>query len=273
MKKLVPFLLLVVFFIAAAWYSLMREPEPVHEQPPPSLSLEPAAQRFPPEPVADVTVDEPPTVELAPLPPLHESDAEITAEVAEIAGEAAPEQYLVREQVISRLVAVVDSLDARQVPPPANPVKRPEGAFIVTTQGDSTTISELNSARYDAHVALLQQADAAALNAMFDRFEPLFQQAWQENGGEGSLKDRLLEMIDHLLATPEIAGEIELVKPVAAYLYADPALEALSAGQKILLRMGPEHAATVKAKLVELRDLLLTDTVTIQFKYQPEEGQ
>ena len=37
------------------------------------------------------------------------------------------------------------------------------------------------------------------------------------------------------------------------YQYADPKLEALSSGQKLLLRIGPDNEATIKAKLRELR--------------------
>jgi hypothetical protein len=40
------------------------------------------------------------------------------------------------------------------------------------------------------------------------------------------------------------------------YEYKDPALEELSAGQKILIRMGPEHRALIKSKLREIRTLL-----------------
>jgi hypothetical protein len=40
------------------------------------------------------------------------------------------------------------------------------------------------------------------------------------------------------------------------YEYEDAALERLSSGQKLLLRMGPAHARTVKAKLRELRALI-----------------
>jgi len=37
------------------------------------------------------------------------------------------------------------------------------------------------------------------------------------------------------------------------YTYADPGLESRSAGQKLLMRMGPDNAAVIKAKLTELR--------------------
>jgi hypothetical protein len=59
-----------------------------------------------------------------------------------------------------------------------------------------------------------------------------------------------------LLATPQPSGPIELERPNVMYTYADPALEARPAGQKLLLRMGPDNAAALKAKLMELRTLL-----------------
>jgi len=40
------------------------------------------------------------------------------------------------------------------------------------------------------------------------------------------------------------------------YTYADPALEARPSGQKLLMRMGPDNAAAIKAKLMELRALI-----------------
>jgi hypothetical protein len=256
MKKTIPFVLLLIFFVAAAWYSLMREPDPVHEVAPPSLSLEPLEQAQPVEPEYEPApaLEPPPLPE--PLPALDESDVAITAALAEIAGDDTPAQYLVKNQAISRLVAVVDSLDARQVPPPVNPFKTPEGKFLAVEDGDRYLISAENATRYDAHVRLFSRLDSEALIVMYDRYQPLFQQAWQDNGGEGSFDDRLVEIIDHLLATPEVGDDIYLVKPEAVYLYADPELEALSAGQKILLRIGPENAAVVKAKLVEIRELL-----------------
>jgi hypothetical protein len=44
-----------------------------------------------------------------------------------------------------------------------------------------------------------------------------------------------------------------LVQPKVLYQYADSELGALSAGQKAMIRIGPENAAVVKAKLREIR--------------------
>ena len=49
------------------------------------------------------------------------------------------------------------------------------------------------------------------------------------------------------------AEPIELVRPKVLYQFADPALESLSSGRKLMLRMGPAHAATMKSVLRELR--------------------
>ena len=67
----------------------------------------------------------------------------------------------------------------------------------------------------------------------------------------------MIEVIDHLLATPDVADPVQLVQPRVMYQYADPRLEALSAGQKWLIRMGAANAAIIKMKLRELRTELL----------------
>jgi hypothetical protein len=67
---------------------------------------------------------------------------------------------------------------------------------------------------------------------------------------------RLVQVIDVLLATPQPQGTIDLVRPNVLYTFADPALEARPAGQKLLIRMGPENAAKIKAKLMQLRAAL-----------------
>ena len=45
------------------------------------------------------------------------------------------------------------------------------------------------------------------------------------------------------------------------YTFADPTLEALPAGQKLLIRMGPENAAAIEAKLTELRAAVTAGTL------------
>jgi hypothetical protein len=46
---------------------------------------------------------------------------------------------------------------------------------------------------------------------------------------------------------------LELARPKVLYEFADPQLEGRSAGQKVMMRMGSQNAARVKAKLREIR--------------------
>jgi hypothetical protein len=83
---------------------------------------------------------------------------------------------------------------------------------------------------------------------------PLFQQAFVELGyPDGYFNDRLIEVIDHLLEAPEPKGPVKLVSPKVLYEFADPELERLSSGQKMMIRVGPENEARLKAKLREIR--------------------
>ena len=67
----------------------------------------------------------------------------------------------------------------------------------------------------------------------------------------------MIEVIDHLLAAPVPEGPIVLVRPNVLYEFADPDLEALSTGHKLLLRMGPNNAGTLKRKLEAFRARLV----------------
>ena len=60
-----------------------------------------------------------------------------------------------------------------------------------------------------------------------------------------------------LIATREAPGQLAIVQPKVLYEFADPALEALPSGQKILLRSGPVNERRLKARLAELRKALV----------------
>ena len=53
-----------------------------------------------------------------------------------------------------------------------------------------------------------------------------------------------------------VSTTTKLVQPSVQYKYADERLEKLSAGQKVLIRMGRDNAQVVKAKLRELEAAL-----------------
>jgi hypothetical protein len=70
---------------------------------------------------------------------------------------------------------------------------------------------------------------------------------------DGYFNDRVIEVIDHLLETPTPAQPIRLVSPHVLYEFADVDLEALSSGQKLMLRIGDQHAAALRNVLIAFR--------------------
>jgi hypothetical protein len=135
-----------------------------------------------------------------------------------------------------------------------NPVRPVGGEFRVAGGEGSFAIAPENAARYQPYVRMVQLVNAKKLALAYGRLYPLFQKAYEDLGyPKGYFNDRLIAVIDHLLVAPEVQGPIPLVAPHVQYQFADPELEALSAGQKVLLRMGSANAAVIKAKLREIR--------------------
>lgn len=194
------------------------------------------------------------------LPSLADSDAPLAGELGNLFGTESVKAWLLPETLVRRLVATVDNMPRGKPADRLRPVKYLEGQFEVTrvagTSGgdDTITLADANYVRYDALVRLVSAADMQQVANLYKRYYPLFQQSYEELGYPGKyFNDRLVVALDHLLQTPEIASPVLLTQPKVFYEFADPSLEARSAGQKLLLRMGPRNQAAVKTKLRELR--------------------
>jgi DUF3014 family protein len=188
------------------------------------------------------------------LPALDNSDALARDSVSGLVGRKAFETMVHPSQIIRRIVATVDNLPRETAPRRVMPLEPVPGAFGVSSAGEEATLAAENSRRYSAYVRVFEMLDARAVAQRYTDSYPLFQRAYVELGfPESRFHDRLLEAIDDMLEAPEPAGPVKLVRPKVLYQFADPELEGLSAGQKIIVRMGAENAAKVKAKLRELR--------------------
>jgi hypothetical protein len=197
-----------------------------------------------------------PAAQSAPLPALGDSDRSFGAALASLVGTPAFEQYFVPDDLIRRLVVTVDNLPRQKVSLAKRAVGAVPGAFAVDGDELHATLAPENAARYAPLVAIVRKLDMQAVAQVYIRFYALFQRAYTDLGyPNGYFNDRLVAVIDDLLATPQPAS-VELVRPNVLYQFADPSLEARSAGQKLLLRMGTKNAAEIKAKLLELRAVL-----------------
>jgi len=228
------------------WYS--------HRAPPPEPALAAAAPA--PAPPPEETIAHPVPAPAAgadtALPALNDSDGAIDAALAEAASGIS--EYWVPTDMIRHIVVTVDNLLRQKVAVEKRPVTPVAGTFVADGDELHATLDVRNFERYESLVHLLEKVDMQRLVAVYLRFYPLFQKAYQDLGyPNGYFNDRLVQVIDGLLATPQLSGPVELTRPNVMYVFADPALEARPAGQKLLIRMGPDNETAVKAKLTELR--------------------
>jgi len=222
---------------------------PAEPEPAPAPTLAPPA-----EPVIEHPVEAVKPPETTPRVTLDGSDGTIAAALGHLLGNERMRKWFFGDAMVRRFVATVDNLPRPMVAMKVRSLRPVPGAFEVLRDGDAIMVSAGNAARYSTYVQALERVDAKQLAGVYLRFYPLFQQAYEELGyPEAYFNDRLVASIDHLLATPEVPAPLRLKQPKVLYELEDPALEALSAGQKGMLRLGPDNAQRVKAKLRALR--------------------
>lgn len=193
-----------------------------------------------------------------PLPKLDGSDSEISMAINSLIEGKALTGLFSFKSFIRHFVVTVDNMTNQKIPQRYVFTRRvPDKFAVIKQEFDTALLDSKNFKRYSAYVNLFDVVDSRKLFTVYVRFYPLFQEAYEALGyPDRYFNDRLIQVIDHLLAAPEIEGSINLVRPKVFYQFADPELESLSAGQKILLRIGYENALRVKSKLRELRSIL-----------------
>ena len=193
--------------------------------------------------------------ELVPLPSLDDSDGYLRLELVNIFGRKLDE-LLTDELLIEKFVATVDNLPRSHVAERIRPLGRLSGGFTASSEdgGDTFLMGAKNYARYEYLVSMVESVDLNGLVETYRRYYPLFQEAYVGLGyPSGYFNDRVVEVIDHLIAAPVRNEPIELARPHVLYEYSDAELEALSSGQKLMLRIGNENAERLKQTLREIR--------------------
>ena len=240
------------------WYGHRGQPP---QQPEAAPALVAASQ---PEPVAasapaPIEHPVPPGPDSAPMPSaVDQSDAALLTALTALPDSAAVLKQLLPQNIVRHIVAAVDNLPRKRFALNLWPFHTTPGAFMASDVDGEFAISTDNYVRYRPFVDMVKNTDAQQLATLYFHFYPLFQTAFDDLGyADGYFNDHVVGLIDHLLATPVPASPPALVQPNVMYLYADPALEALSAGQKTLIRMGPANEAALQGKLRELKAALL----------------
>lgn len=270
--------IVVVVLIAIAaggwWYWSQRDVA----APVPPAATAPAVPDAPPPapPVAALGPQNPVDALAEPdavLPALGDSDAQAKKALTDLLGAQRVTSLLNIDGFVRRVVATIDNLPRAQAPSRMWPMVPAPERFTVDASAARTTIGQANSTRYAAFTQMVEAVDAERAASLYARFYPLFQQAYEELGYPGRyFNDRLVAVIDHLLETPEptgpvqvqlteVRGEFTAERPWTRYEYVDPALESMSSGQKLMVRVGLANERRLKAKLRAFRAQVATGAV------------
>jgi len=247
-----------VAWVAALGYRHFIQDQASDAAPPPfATPTEVAAVPAPPQPPpVRHRIEAPPAT--AALPALDKSDALARRALSTLMGRKTFDRYMVPDQLVRRVVATVDNLPRRTAPARTLPLTPVPGRFATTAGAEGAIVDASNFDRYLPYVRVLERLEPRPLVQVYARAYPLFQRAYEELGFPGRyFNDRLVEAIDDMLEAPELDGPVPLMREKVLYQYADEDLETRSAGQKILMRMGPANARRVKAKLTQIRAEIL----------------
>jgi len=234
---------------AGLYFIFGGQSTPTPEVPPPTITK--------PQPAIEHPIPDSPVAQA--LPALDGSDEFTTNELISLLGQPFVQKHLIPKDLVRHLVVTVDNLPRKKIAGTMNPVVPIAGQ--INDQNDaSMTLTPTQYARYDEFIQSVTAVDSKQLATVYFKLYPLFQDAYKSLGYPNAyFNDRLVAVIDHLIATPYAKEPVELINGPGIYQFADPALEALSAGQKAIVRMGPEHGAKVRAKLKEIRALIASN--------------
>ena len=193
------------------------------------------------------------------LPALENSDEILQNLLTNLFGPQALTKLFNPNHLVRNFVVTVDNLPRENVNRELSPFRSADRTMLTAESGGTTVIASANYARYDAWIAAAEAIDTKKLVTLYVRFYPWLQQEYRTIGyPNGAFNDRVVQVIDDLIAAPDIQGPLAVTQSKVLYEFADPDLESLSAGRKILLRMGPENAARLKTKLRDIRRVLLS---------------
>jgi hypothetical protein len=263
MKKRVWLVLLLAVLLAAGGYWLWQSRE--RELAAPAPEERPSKQAAPATAPASSTGASTSTASLT-TPDKPISQDEVPRALEGLIGSKAVYTFLQIDQFPRRVVVTIDNLARSQASAALWPVQPTPGSFSVSESAGGSVISLDNAARYTPLVLLAETIDAGRAADLYLGMYPLLQQEYLALGYPNrQFNDRLLEVIDLLLAAPEpeqppkvelveVKGPIPSVRPWVRYEYSDPDLQSLASGQKILVRVGLVNERRLKKRLSELRE-------------------
>lgn len=186
--------------------------------------------------------------------PADVGEATVNKELARNWPLAQLRKYFNLQEQARRLVITVDNLPREHVPSQLRITRGVPELLRVQKDGETITLDPSNYERYDRIIGYVEKMDARKIGRLYAKFYPLLQRTYEETGfPEERFHDRVLAALDDMMDAPRPTGPIRLVQPKVLYRFEDDHLENLSAGQKIMIRVGPDNAARLRKVLARVR--------------------
>jgi len=186
--------------------------------------------------------------------PADAGEAAVNKELARNWPLAQLRKYFNLQEQARRLVITVDNLPREHVPSQLRITRGVPELLRVQKDGETITLDPSNYERYDRIISYVEKMDARKIGRLYAKFYPLLQRTYEETGfPEERFHDRVLAALDDMMDAPRPTGPIRLVQPKVLYRFEDDHLESLSAGQKIMIRVGPDNAARLRKVLARVR--------------------
>lgn len=271
-------LVVLLILAVAAWYLLKPAPQPlpvaVSEQTPAAvpvpapvtaepkdvLTQSPPAQDQLADQAADEGTDvgaETAVAEQPGLPALDQSDALVRSELLALKWKPGLSALFITEEMVRRFVVQVDNIAQGRLIGEQALFKSLNNDFVARPEGDAYRLDKKNYLRYRPYLDLLSSVPPEQVAALYQKFYPLLQAAYQELGyGDAQFDDRLQQAIKVLLQAPEVTDEPLLRLPSVHYAFAQPELEQLGLAQKQMVRLGQDNSLRFKQLLVQYQPLL-----------------
>lgn len=186
--------------------------------------------------------------------PADVGEAAVNKELARNWPLAQLRKYFNLQEQARRLVITVDNLPREHVPSQLRITRGVPELLRVQKDGETITLDPSNYERYDRIISYVEKMDARKIGRLYAKFYPLLQRTYEETGfPEERFHDRVLAALDDMMDAPRPTGPIRLVQPKVLYRFEDDHLESLSAGQKIMIRVGLDNAARLRKVLARVR--------------------
>lgn len=232
-------LVLVAAAAALYWYGGRPNPSKAEPQKPPAAGVQSSALPRAPLGVGTEPVD---------LPPLDQSDAFVRDLMRGLSSHPSVTAWLATTGLIRNFVVVVENIATGATPARQLRVLAPRGPFRVVENDGAIVADPAAYRRYDAIAAAVGGIDASGAARVYSTLKPRIEEAYRDLGGDVSFDVTLETAIVSLLRAP-VVESAALVPRGAVYRFADPRLEGLTAAQKQLVRMGPDHVREVQMTL------------------------